>query len=194
MESHVIDASPSSPHQWNPMACLHLVIPALPDLWFRQEMMADADTMSYNEAWGGTIPFPPEQWPAWYDAWVLAPATERYYRCVADDDGYVGEMPITATIRATPTSPTSSSTPRIAGEATVGRRSHSCAPRLRAMASTPSTTTSPSTTRPSPSSSPADSPRYPGPTRPSGCAHSSSASQTGAPRASPCSHAGVWYG
>ena len=28
------------------------------DLWFRQKLLADEETMSYNLAWGGTISFP----------------------------------------------------------------------------------------------------------------------------------------
>lgn len=34
---------------------ISLYIPQIEDLWFRQEFMADPDTMSYNNAWGGTI-------------------------------------------------------------------------------------------------------------------------------------------
>ena len=29
--------------------------PKFEDLWFRQTMMADPETMAYNHAWGGTI-------------------------------------------------------------------------------------------------------------------------------------------
>lgn len=36
---------------------LTLYEPKYEDLWFRQMMLADEDTMSYNHAWGGTIPF-----------------------------------------------------------------------------------------------------------------------------------------
>ena len=32
--------------------------PGYEDLWFRQKMLGDEETMSYNHAWGGTIPFP----------------------------------------------------------------------------------------------------------------------------------------
>ena len=38
--------------------------PKFEDLWFRQTMMADPETMAYNHAWGGTIPFPEEHWKA----------------------------------------------------------------------------------------------------------------------------------
>ena len=41
---------------------IKLYIPRLEDLWFRQMFMADEVTMSYNHHWGGTIPFPKEDW------------------------------------------------------------------------------------------------------------------------------------
>ena len=47
--------------------------PHLEDLWFREAMMADPETMSYNQAWGGTIPFPREKWADWYDCWIANP-------------------------------------------------------------------------------------------------------------------------
>ena len=46
---------------------IKLYIPRLEDLWFRQMFMADEATMSYNHHWGGTIPFPKEDWEEWYD-------------------------------------------------------------------------------------------------------------------------------
>ena len=33
-------------------------------------MLADEETMSYNHAWGGTIPWPEDQWKDWYDCWI----------------------------------------------------------------------------------------------------------------------------
>lgn len=62
------------------------------DLWFRQAMLADPETMSYNDAWGGTIPFPREDWAGWYDCWVANP-DRRFYRYVAAGPSrdFVGE-------------------------------------------------------------------------------------------------------
>ena len=37
---------------------LHLYKPELEDLWFREKLLSDPDTMSYNNKWGGTIDFP----------------------------------------------------------------------------------------------------------------------------------------
>lgn len=66
----------------------------LEDLWFRESMMADIETMSYNNAWGGTIPFPKEDWEEWYTLWVRNSGQERYYRYLKDDANkvFVGEI------------------------------------------------------------------------------------------------------
>ena len=49
---------------------LTLYEPRYEDLWFRQMMLADEETMSYNHAWGGTISWPKEKWMDWYDYWI----------------------------------------------------------------------------------------------------------------------------
>jgi possible acetyltransferase len=73
---------------------LKVVKPELEDLWFRESMMADIKTMSYNDAWGGTIPFPKEDWEEWYTLWVRNSGQERYYRYLKDDANkvFVGEI------------------------------------------------------------------------------------------------------
>lgn len=73
---------------------LKVVKPELEDLWFRESMMADTETMSYNDAWGGTIPFPKEDWEEWYTLWVRNSGQERYYRYLKDDANkvFVGEI------------------------------------------------------------------------------------------------------
>ena len=66
--------------------------PGIEDLWFREAMMADPDTMSYNNAWGGTIPFPREEWADWYDCWIANP-DRRFYRYITTGKSraFVGE-------------------------------------------------------------------------------------------------------
>lgn len=67
--------------------------PSLEDLWFRQKMLADPETMSYNHAWGGTIPFPKDEWQEWYDLWIAEHENKRYYRYLRDNTGrFVGEI------------------------------------------------------------------------------------------------------
>ena len=72
---------------------LTLYKPTYEDLWFRQTMLADEATMSYNRAWGGTIPWPKEKWAGWYEYWILQHAGKRYYRYLKNKDGqFVGEI------------------------------------------------------------------------------------------------------
>lgn len=68
--------------------------PSRDDLWFRQALMADEETMSYNAAWGGTIPFPEEDWGDWYDWWLVDHGGERFYRYLVDVESgeFVGEV------------------------------------------------------------------------------------------------------
>ena len=71
---------------------LTLYLPEYKDLWFRRQMLEDEKTMSYNHAWGGTIPFPEEKWRDWYDHWIAEPENRRFYRYLrSDEDGFVGE-------------------------------------------------------------------------------------------------------
>ena len=72
---------------------LTLYEPKYEDLWFRQMMLADEDTMSYNHAWGGTIPWPEDKWSGWYDYWIACHDDKRYYRYLKNEDGqFVGEI------------------------------------------------------------------------------------------------------
>lgn len=67
--------------------------PEYADLWFRQAMLGDEDTMSYNHAWGGTILFPEDRWGDWYTYWVVQHEGKRYYRYLQREDGtFVGEI------------------------------------------------------------------------------------------------------
>lgn len=70
---------------------LILCKPKLEDLWFRQMMLEDDETMSYNAHWGGAVSFPKEDWKEWYDHWVNN-ENKRYYRYVKDNDNFVGEI------------------------------------------------------------------------------------------------------
>ncbi|MBO4534896.1 MAG: GNAT family N-acetyltransferase [Clostridia bacterium] len=70
---------------------ISLYRPQLQDLWFRQSLLEDEETMSYNHAWGGAIPFPAEKWADWYEWWMGDP--NRYYRYVVNETGeWVGEI------------------------------------------------------------------------------------------------------
>ena len=52
---------------------IELYKPEIEDLWFRQKMLSDEQTMNYNNAYGGIIHFPEECWGNWYERWILNP-------------------------------------------------------------------------------------------------------------------------
>ena len=77
----------ADPHQ-----TVSLHVPAFEELWFKQRMLEDAGTMSYNHAYGGTISFPREKWSAWYDRWISHPDGKRFYRYLKNREGeFAGE-------------------------------------------------------------------------------------------------------
>ena len=71
---------------------LEVVTPTFADMWFRESLMADEETMSYNHTWGGTIPFPKEKWQNWYDYWIINHENQRYYRYLKAENRFVGEV------------------------------------------------------------------------------------------------------
>ena len=72
------------------MSNLTYYIPKVNDLSFRQELLADELTMSYNKKWGGTINFPKDKWESWYNRFLKNPNNFYAYICI--NDTYVGEI------------------------------------------------------------------------------------------------------
>ena len=70
---------------------LSLYEPKLEDLWFRAELMGDPETMSYNHAQGGTLPFPKEKWSAWYHKWIVQHGGQRGLHLSGARGGVVDE-------------------------------------------------------------------------------------------------------
>jgi len=73
------------------MNMIELYKPNLDDLHFKEKMLGDEQTMAYNHAYGGTIPFPKERWTYWYDRWITHHENKRFYRYIKADDTFVGE-------------------------------------------------------------------------------------------------------
>lgn len=71
---------------------LELYEPHIEDLWFKEKMLGDEETMSYNHAYGGTIPFPKEKWANWYERWITNHCGKRFYRYLKAQDTFVGEI------------------------------------------------------------------------------------------------------
>ena len=71
---------------------IELYKPVIKDLWFKQKMLSDEQTMSYNKACGGTIHFPEERWEEWYERWILNHEQKRFYRYIKVNNRFVGEV------------------------------------------------------------------------------------------------------
>lgn len=69
-----------------------LYTPELADLWFKETMLRDEKTMSYNHAYGGTIAFPREKWALWHKKWITEHEGKRFYRYLAEGDTFIGEV------------------------------------------------------------------------------------------------------
>ena len=72
---------------------LKIYKPDLEDLWFREKILNDKETMSYNNHWGGTISFPKEKWESWFDYWLTNPDNKRFYGYLVNENNeFVGEI------------------------------------------------------------------------------------------------------
>lgn len=67
--------------------------PGFEELSFRQELLADEETMQYNHAYGGTIAFVREKWANWYQRWISGHSPHYFYRYIVHEETqeYVGE-------------------------------------------------------------------------------------------------------
>ncbi|MBD5391045.1 GNAT family N-acetyltransferase [bacterium] len=80
-----------------------LYIPKKEDLWYRQKMMEDPNTMNYNKGYfldsdrynneTGCILFPKEDWDDWYEYFIHA-EPKRYYAYIIrkNDQTFLGEV------------------------------------------------------------------------------------------------------
>jgi len=67
--------------------------PTMDDLCYRQSLIADKETMTYNEKWGGAIDWPCEKWSAWAKKWLNSEENRYFYRYIYDENRaeFVGE-------------------------------------------------------------------------------------------------------
>lgn len=82
---------------------LYLHIPAYEELWYRQKIMQDPDTMSYNKGYDlnfndydkatGCIDFPKKKWVDWYNYFIEQEPHRFYAYIVRESDGeFIGEV------------------------------------------------------------------------------------------------------
>ena len=75
------------------MEKLTLYRPELHDLAWREKWLTDPETMSYNHAYGGTIPFPRERWADWYARWIRDEGVRFYrYLRLKENGEFVGNV------------------------------------------------------------------------------------------------------
>lgn len=72
---------------------LILYKPSLEELSFKQNLLADNETMSYNHAYGGCIDFPREKWEQWYEKWLESNMNHYFYRYLycKESKNFIGE-------------------------------------------------------------------------------------------------------
>ncbi len=76
---------------------IKLHIPKRSELWYRQRLLGDKETMSYNKRHGsenGCIDFPESKWEDWYRQFVQGSPVGKFYAyMVRREDGvFVGEV------------------------------------------------------------------------------------------------------
>ena len=82
---------------------LSLHVPSYDELWYRQRLMQDPDTMSYNKGYDlhfpsydpatGCIAFPESEWAGWYDFFIGQEPLRFYAYVVRESDGaFLGEV------------------------------------------------------------------------------------------------------
>lgn len=84
------------------MKNVELIIPKFEDLWYREKLMSDPNTMDYNAGYDlsfdgyhydtGCIDFPKYKWEAWYEKFINS--NDRFYAYILDKDTneYVGYL------------------------------------------------------------------------------------------------------
>ena len=82
---------------------IKLYIPSIDELWYRQTILMQPDTMSYNKGFDldlplyhkdtGCIEFPKEKWEKWYSFWIdNKPTTFYAYILRESDHQFIGEV------------------------------------------------------------------------------------------------------
>lgn len=75
---------------------LKLHVPKLEEIAFRQFLLADPETMSYNAPWfppNGCVDFPRELWAGWHRQWINQ-EPDRFYAYLqrTKDGAWIGEV------------------------------------------------------------------------------------------------------
>lgn len=76
------------------MKKIYLSTPKLNELGYRKKLLADKETMTYNEAYGGAIDFNESKWETWYAKWIGNNDDNFFYAYIYDKETnvLVGEV------------------------------------------------------------------------------------------------------
>ena len=71
---------------------IYLKHPTLEELSLTEQLLADPETMSFNNKWGGTVAFPKEKWQLFYDRYLTGDPKYVYFHIYNLDHTMVGEV------------------------------------------------------------------------------------------------------
>ena len=71
---------------------IRLKQPTFEELHYTKQLWEDEETMAFNAKWGGTVPFPREQWQSFYDRYCTNQPGYLYYQIFEESDDFVGEV------------------------------------------------------------------------------------------------------
>ena len=76
------------------MKDIYLKTPNFEELSYRKKILADKETMTFNNHHGGTIDFDESKWEIWYNKWIGNKDKNFYYAYIIDKDSDlpVGEV------------------------------------------------------------------------------------------------------
>ena len=74
------------------ISSIHFYKPKFEDLWFRQAILSDPETVCFTCESCDVVPFLQEKWEEWYELWVENP-DKRFYRYITTGKSrsFVGE-------------------------------------------------------------------------------------------------------
>ncbi len=71
---------------------VYLKRPTIEELALTEMLLADPETMAFNNKWGGTVPFPQSSWQAFYDRYLSGDPHHEYFHIYNLDHVFVGEV------------------------------------------------------------------------------------------------------
>ena len=68
------------------MNAIYLKTPLFAELSYRKQLLADIETMSFNNNFGGTIDFEESKWENWFNKWIGNNDPNYYYAYIYDKE------------------------------------------------------------------------------------------------------------